>query len=122
MGVQLKAPKPFLSDDLIPKFSAIDAMSQGVYLVGSEPIFPKLLDSNPAWAPAPVEDPVPPGQWEKVSKTWEDPPAKEESRTKTVTLWKEAMGWVGELSASAPRTLLSKFGTYYMAAPMLSVA
>lgn len=95
-------------------------MSLGVNLVGSEPIFPIFLDSNPGWAPATVETPVPREQWGKVNDTWNNPPAKAESRAKTVTLWKEAMGWVADLSASAPGVLLSKFETYYMAAPMLS--
>lgn len=119
MGIEIIAPKPTLSEDKIPKFNAIDAMSQSVFVQGQEPIFPKYTDASGSWSPDKVEDED--GQWKAVHDLWEKPEAGVESRQKTMDLWKEAMFWEKELRGDAPEILLNKFDNLYLAAPLISV-
>lgn len=121
MGIEITAPKPTLSQDQIPKFNAVDAMSQSVSVQGQEPIFPKYGDAVNTWSPAAVEDSD--GQWKKVSDLWETPEAGVQSRQKTLDLWMDTMFWPKEkaLKGDAPEILLKKFDNLYLLAPMISV-
>lgn len=119
MGAEIIAPKPTLSQDKIPRFNAIDAMSQSVSVQGQEPIFPKYVDANQNWSSDKVVDKD--KQWGVVRDLWEKPEAGVESRQKTLDLWQDTIFWEKELKGDIPRTLLGKFDKLYLAAPLVSV-
>ncbi|KAL7276584.1 hypothetical protein RUND412_000426 [Rhizina undulata] len=119
MGVIINAPDPELSNDVIPKFNAVKAMSQDVFGQGKEKIFPKNLQSNQIWLPLKA---VPgPNQWKNVSDRWKNPIMGKTSAQNTVDAWKKAFFWEVTLNGAPPAKLLDDFGALYLAVPLLSV-
>lgn len=119
MGLTIVAPPPTLSSDVIPAFSAVDAMSEIV----SDVRFPTLTPSAlPSWDPAP-RDPVPASQWTDVHDAWLAPSP---SLADFVERWAKAMKWVipkeEELVPWPPQLNLENFDEVYMAAPCISVS
>jgi hypothetical protein len=119
MGVEITAPKPTLSPDKIPKFNAIEAMSESVNEQGSEPIFPQYDSANAKWSPEEVKDEK--AQWDKVKSLWQAPELGTKCRDSTMDLWKQVMFWQNGVKADTPTLLLEKFDNLYLTAPLISV-
>lgn len=118
MGIELSSPEPHIAPDKIPKFSAIDAMSENVSEQSFEPLFKPHDNSVPAFA---HNDLTEAQRWEEVPKQWQDTRAKQ---AKMARFFAKNVGW-GEDSVKdvqTPDMLWSKFKVLYMAPPMVSVA
>lgn len=117
MGVIIRAPDPVLSNDVIPKFNAVDAMSEEIFPQGEEKIFPPNAASSDNWLPLKAAQGS--EQWSNVKTAWQAPKTNPQ---KTVDLWTNAFSWDTKLDGSLPPILLKKFDELYLAAPLLCVA
>lgn len=120
MGVVISAPDPILSDDVIPKFNAVQEASENVFPENEEKYFPTVESSNGDWLPLKGSGDT---QWAEVKAAWLSPKMGKASPKNTVDLWSKVFAWspTETLSGSAPTNLLQNFGDLYLEAPLLSV-
>ncbi|KAF2144842.1 uncharacterized protein K452DRAFT_265255 [Aplosporella prunicola CBS 121167] len=121
MGVEVKAPKPQMSQDPFPAFIVADADLQS--LTAEKP-FPDIQPVNSAWAPAkPLEVEK---QYDEVLKYWRSPNGGTDAQNSFVDSLARSYGWDENDKmkdiAGIPDRLSKGFMDTYVAAPMVTVA
>lgn len=115
MGVTIGAPKPELSNDMIPRFNAVLENSESVFPQEEQKFLPEVEGSSGDWLPL---DNRSVGQWKDVIDAWRKLELGVGSAQDSVNVWAKVLGW-GELNGEVPEGLLGRFGDLYIEAPLL---
>ena len=110
MGVAIAAPLPLFPDDLIPPYSAHDALF--IDVIAGEP-FPTGVASSDAdaWLPKPTD-------WNGAALAWSSPGSNSQA---IVDSWAVGFKWQDKLKGVAPPFLLKNFSEASLSSPSVTI-